>query len=393
MTTKIKSGESKRFLLSARDTGAAGHILAIASGLLERGYEARLVMQGAALRLARRIGAHCEDASTWLDETDPLNPATRAALGRTLAETRPDAVICGISSFHSNGIDEALMLAASDQGIRCFAMQDFWGDVKFVDGVRADDYLVLDETAARITRSATGAACHVVGSPKHANLVTHNYGKAREAFRRAHEIGADDQVVCLFGQSLQALKGYETVLSDLASTLIDQRQHSLIYKPHPLESSSQIASTVSLLTAKGLPPNAVVSDPIEAVLSGCDVALSCFSTIGLDAAYLCRATGRGPVVVYADYPADITGYWRNESGLTILPAAHDGYALLAKDRSTLARCLTDSTSPEVRWKLRQKVEQVLPDPRAAVERAVACLLSAATDHGQSPATAKERQIR
>lgn len=381
-----------KFLLSARDTGAAGHILAIASGLAGQGHQARLVMQGAALRLARRLGAVCEDAATWLDEADPLNPATRTALGQALAETKPDAVICGISSFHSNGIDEALMLAARDRGIRCFAMQDFWGDVKFVDGARADAYLVLDETAARITKSATGAACHVVGSPKHAHLVDHDYAKAREAFRRSHQIGADEQVVCLFGQALQALKGYESVLSDLASILTAERKIHLIYKPHPLEDATQIASTVSLLTARGHPPGAVVSDPIEAVLSGCDVALSCFSTIGLDAAYLCRATGHGPVVIYADYPADITGYWRNESGLTILPAAHDGYALLAKDRDSLARCLIDSAAPDIRERLRLKIEEVLPEPAAAVTRAISCLTGTGTGY-QTRATQKERLLR
>jgi hypothetical protein len=363
------------FLLSARDTGAAGHILAIAAGLTEAGFQTRLVLQGAALKLAKLQGVICDDASSWLDEADPLNPTTRAAIGRLLAELQPYAVVCGLSSFHSNGIDEAMMLAARDQGVRCFAMQDFWGDVKLVDGAGADRYLVLDETAAGITAGITQAICHVVGSPKHARFVTYDYDAARVTFRQRYEIPRDSRVLCLFGQALHAIPGYDSVLRDVVSVLTSESPYGLLYKPHPLETADDIFSTVDLLTAYGRAPFAVVTDPVELVLSGCDVALSCFSTIGLDAAYMVRATGKGPVIVYADYPADITRYWQNASGLKILPPAHDGYVLLAKDSASLSSCLARGYLPEVGEQLRRTIKQVLPDPFTAVSTAISCLTS------------------
>ncbi|WP_394691602.1 hypothetical protein [Hoeflea sp.] len=362
-----------KYLLSARDTGAAEHILALSAGLSASGFDIRLILQGAALELARRRGIKCETAIQWIDEDAPLNAKSLADLGTLLSNYEPEAVICGLSGFFSDGIDEALILAARDRQIRCFAMQDFWGEVKYAGGMPADDYIVLDATAARLTRNATGAKCHIVGSPKHARLIGYDYHAARKTFRTSHRLADDRTVVCLFGQALQHLSGYGSVLDDVAICLLANPGFRLIYKPHPLENADDIAWTVGQLAARGLPPHAVVFDPVEAVLSGCDVALSCFSTVGLDAAYMYRATGQGPVIVYADYPSDITAYWRKESGQTILPPAHDGYALLAKDQQTLARHLAESMNPEVRERLRNRIKSVLPDPRMSVENAIRCL--------------------
>jgi hypothetical protein len=362
---------SVNFLLSARDIGAAGHVLALAKGLVAAGYNIQLVLQGPALKLAARLGVACEDAGRWLDIRHPLS--SREGLAHRVDAIAPCAVICGLSSFHTNGIDEALMLAARDQGVRCFALQDFWGDVKRVDGRGADDYFVLDETAAEITRAATNANCHVIGSLKHARFLDIDYENERNSFRQSLMLAEHEKVVCLFGQALQSLPGHRVMLNNLVDAILKSNGVRLIYKPHPLEDEAAIVATTNLIAERTHAPIPVVAGPIDPVLAGADIALSCFSTIGIDAAYLARAQGKGPVVVYADYPADITAYWQNESGLKILPPVHDGYALEAKDSGSLAKCLNDSFKPEVRTRLIDRIKEVLPDPKTAIGRAVACL--------------------
>jgi hypothetical protein len=381
--------QPNRLLLSARDIGAAGHIIALASGLQAAGYTVDLVMQGPALNLARQLGIACEDAAQWLDCGHPLGAVSCGNIARRVDALSPSAIICGLSSFHTNGIDEALMLASRSRGTHCFAMQDFWGDVKRVNGRGADSYFVLDETAAKITTASTGADCHVIGSPKHVRFLNLDYEEQRDKFRKSAALGRTDKVVCLFGQALHAIPGHMTVLADLSAALSSTGDVRLVYKPHPLEDQASLASTLSTFADLGHGQAKVVDGPIEPILAGIDVALSCFSTVGLDAAYMTRTLGYGPAVIYADYPSDITAYWQNESGLTILPPVHDGYALEAKDRDSLATCLRDGFTPDVREQLYRQVHNTLPDPGTAIERAVSYIEQNLSSDADFPSSRRE----
>lgn len=363
----------KKYIFCARDVGSGTHILAAASSLRALGADVQLLLQDPCSELAKKLGVKFQRASDFINNETPLHKLHLRDIQNLFRSFEPECVVCGLSGFHSNGIDEAVMVAAHQIGIPCFAMQDFWGDTKIVNGIGPTDYLVIDQTARRLTQQLTSKPCHIVGSLKHADLATFDYHAARRQFRRSHGILKDDILVCLFGQALQSLNGYTAMLRDLGNILEQEPNFKLIYKPHPLETASHIRQTLSFFTSQGWSEPPVVKGEPAYILSGSDIALSWFSTIGLDAAYLFRVKKTGPLIVYADYPAEISNYWRRESGLDFLPPVNDGYAFIAHDQRTLRDCFYQAKNPHIYKKIYKRIDEVLPDPQLAIGKLIEIL--------------------
>lgn len=364
-----------RFVITARDVGAAGHLLALAAGLREAGDHVSLVMQGPALVEARGRGISCIDADEWCKAGTPLIADIINSVAQRISRIRPTSVICGLSGFHTNGIDEAVMLAARIQGVQCIAMQDFWGDVKCIEGKGADHYLVLDEQAAALTRVRTSAPCHVVGSVKHEWLRTLDPDSSRKSFRRRHAIGSDSKVIGFFGQHLGALPGYWQVLRDFAGAVVADVRARAVYRPHPLEDAAAIAASINIFNSVGCRPIVVAKDAIEKVVCGVDCVVSCFSTVGMDAAYLVRMHRQGPSVVYACYPEDVNAYWQLATQLQELPPVQAQYALRALSSRSLSDVLYRACDRSAREVMTKAIMATLENPAEALERAVACVRS------------------
>ena len=344
MAMKVEIRSALLLLLTARDVGAAGHMAALATSASTHGAQCVVVAQGAAVEyLAARNVAYLA-AEEWLGcaEVSPTNfigHATKA--GQRLKEHSVAAVVCGLSPASETGIDEIVIAGARIHGIPSVAVQDFWGDVRPDKALQPDHYLVLDEQAARLTRPRTDAKVHVTGSLKHTRFTGIDFLRLRREGRAALGVGLTAPLIGFFGQNLLAVEGYLEVLSDIgrASASIGGGT-KLFYKPHPRESDACLASTLRHLKAAGAVPLLMESTMIESAIAAADVVLSCFSTVGLDAAYMmCAEDAPAVSIICADYPADVRDFWRPSTGLGAFPLVTAGLALAAHDGRSLREAM------------------------------------------------------
>lgn len=254
-------------------------------------------------------------------------------------------------------------------------MQDFWGDVKTVNGYCADHYFVIDELAARLTAERTSAAVHVVGSIKHGRFSEFEYSKKRADFRKEFNLGASEPAIGYFGQDLSRIEGYQLVLSDIALAIEAIGGARLIYRPHPLEDNASITLSLDIFKKRNIKLILAPNKSLDDVLAGVDVALSCFSTVGLDAAYLVRSKGAGPAIVYANYPEDIRSYWQRGSGLSNVPLVDEGCALSARNRTDLILALKEALRPGKARVLFERIQKQLPRQETAIDKAVSVIFN------------------
>ena len=314
MAMKVEIRSALLLLLTARDVGAAGHMAALATSASTHGAQCVVVAQGAAVEyLAARNVAYLA-AEEWLGcaEVSPTNfigHATKA--GQRLKEHSVAAVVCGLSPASETGIDEIVIAGARIHGIPSVAVQDFWGDV------RPDKAL------------------------KHTRFTGIDFLRLRREGRAALGVGLTAPLIGFFGQNLLAVEGYLEVLSDIgrASASIGGGT-KLFYKPHPRESDACLASTLRHLKAAGAVPLLMESTMIESAIAAADVVLSCFSTVGLDAAYMmCAEDAPAVSIICADYPADVRDFWRPSTGLGAFPLVTAGLALAAHDGRSLREAM------------------------------------------------------
>ncbi|MDP3871359.1 MAG: hypothetical protein Q8Q80_01735 [Methyloversatilis sp.] len=329
--------EPAKLIFTMRDAGSAGHIAELAAGAAARGTLCQVVAEGPAQeRLAARGIPHVR-ALTWLDtsvsRSDLLR--SRAIAAERIQKFGASLVVCGRSSTDENGIDEIVIAAARSLGIPSVVVQDFWGDT-WPEVSRPDHYLVIDTLAARLTEARTSATAHVIGSLKHARYRECDFQSFRRRGREALGLGMQAMTIGYFGQDILHLPGYHHVLRDIGHLAARMGDVSLFYKPHPRESTESSSRTISLLRGAGARPITVKNMEIEIAIAAADIVVSCFSTVGLDAAYMmCAADSPAVSIICADYPADVSGFWRSATGLTAFPLVTDGIALPAVDRQTL----------------------------------------------------------
>jgi hypothetical protein len=108
---------------------------------------------------------------------------------------------------------------------------------------------------------------------------------------------------------------------------------------------------------------------VEMAIASSDLVLSCFSTVGLDAAYMmCRPGAPDVSIVCADYPADVAGYWRPVTGLSEFPLVTEGLALAASDFPSLVGALRTGMDSAVRRRTAALSRAVFGEPSTALQR-------------------------
>ena len=367
----MKNDKSQRLVLSARDVGSAGHIAALAAGAAMHGMSSLIVAEGAAQAYLETRRIPYITADVWLSATGtPDKPIDVIALAREkLTQADANAVVCGRSSPQGNGIDRTVITAARLLDIPSFVIQDFWGDV-WEEECRPDHYLVADEQAARLTRQRTAADVHVIGSPKHAQSMHIDFQYLREKGRATLGLASETPTIGYFGQDLLSLPGYRQVLLDIGETIRQMNGIALFYKPHPRETQASHSQTLALLHESGARPVVAQDITVEAAIASADVVLSCFSTVGLDAAYMMRAHSAPNVsIVCSDYPEDVSNFWRPATGLSMFPLVSDGIALPARNRSSLEYALRIGLTPAEQQRQATACQSILSNPNMSIDRA------------------------
>ncbi len=295
---------------------------------------------------ARRRGSR--EADVLLEAADSL-----------LEERNPDAVITGLSG-PDLGLDEALVARAG--GRPTYALQDYWGDVNPGFGRTAGTFFVPDEYAARLTRQRLRCRTVVSGSPRHAGLVPPR-----------REMEGDGVLFC--GQPLWHLPGYPRTLEQLGRA-VRELGHSLHYRPHPAETPEQLRRGQGLFERAGLEVDMDGDGDLYTSLCGASVVASCYSSCGLDLAYLNRAAPEplGGVLCVMVEP-DLRRYYRDYSGLDALPLVELGLAGEVTEPGAMAEAIMRVSDREWRHLCQARAREVLPPP----ERAAACIAAVIRD--------------
>lgn len=346
--------------MSARDAGAAHQIAALARHFGARGdFLPRLAAMGPAVEVFRRYGLEATEVALQpaRSRKGAEAEALLAAADSLLDASAADAVLTGLSG-PDIGLDEALIARAGTRP--SYALQDYWGDVNRGFGRTAGTFFVGDEYAARLTRRRAPCRIVVTGSPRHAGVA-------------AEDLAGKSGGVLFCGQPLWHLPGYAGTLTVLAG-VVRELGLPLGYRPHPAEDIAQRRRAQGILSQPGIDAVSGAAIGLSEALSAATVVASCYSSCGLDLAYLNRVSPRplGGVVCLMFEP-DIRHYYREYSGLARLPLAELGLALEVDSADSLAGALARAAGKDWRRHCRAIVGEALPAPEDAAERIAAVI--------------------
>ncbi len=324
-----------RLLISARDPGAANHLLPVIRHLA--GHPAFTIQVLAAPPADRYFDAAGLDFERVTEDGERLRDRVRKGLARY----RPDAVLTGLSGPDS-GLDEVLLAACGDTP--SFAYQDFWGDVNLAEGRAADCYLVRDAYAARLTERHHGLNAVVVGS------TTETRPTGLRLPRRRPRSAAAQVAWC--GQPLWGVSGYAATFRRFARQFNDA---TLLVKPHPKESARHC------LHYRHLAPGPVViwRGSLERLFERCELVASAFSNCALE--QIAHNAGPGnrfslPLQLLCDRRLRAT--YQEWTGIDRLPLAEQGLALGITAGSKLDASLSPTRLQRFRRASRQQLRQL-----------------------------------
>lgn len=365
-----------RVLMTARDAGAAFHLIEIANAARRRGDIALdFATQEPATRYFRAAGIATRpvDLPSASRPDTPEGAALLRAARQLIDETRPEMLLSGLSTPFDAGIDEAAVAAFDGPS---FVMQDFWGEANLMFGKPADLYLALDEEGVRLSAERHGLAATVVGSPRHSAYADLDLAGIRAKERRRLGISPDTTVFGFFGQALHALEGYRRTLRRFVEAVLAQeRPCAVFYRPHPRESAEEGRWTYDLLRASGV--RCVLGDAVkvEHALLACDVVCSMFSNCSYDVAYLnyfSPAPLITPVSLFFD--ADIVAYFRRMVRLAEFPYLKTGLVKAVREAGDLAGALAEAAAPADRARHWRNARS-LADPSKAADRVLDAILA------------------
>lgn len=336
---------TRRVVLSARDPGGVGHVLALAEAFRARGNDTRVVASGVALRMLRGGGEIVQPfefggSRDFVEVGAPMHELLGAARA-VLDEIQPDLVLGSLSSY-GVGVDEALVAVA-----RCptFVMQDFWGDANLGLGVAAGLYLALDEFAVEVTRQRWGLPAVAVGSPKHSRYARCDVARMRREARS--ELGVTDgQVIIGFFAQSPDIPGHESAFQELARAVASLRGPVFLLRQH-LKFQHRRAEQIAFLTDLGLRVIDVSDrDRAEPWLAACDVVATPFSLSALDHAYLSAySTEPIGVVLFLLPNQEIQAFMERSCGFGQFPTVDRGLGTVVRSASSTAPLLVAALAP------------------------------------------------
>ena len=357
-----------RLLISARDTGAAHHLGAVARAAVRA---ADIDLTVAAARPAFDVLAAIPGLDVRRFDIDPItDPAdagpVRAAARALLEGVRPDALLVGLSGPGA-GLDEAL--AVSPAGVPTFVFQDFWGDLNTTLGVPDATVLVMDHEAARITRARHGLGAVVVGAPAYERFAELDIEQLAAGARRELTLATSDLLLAVCGQPLWEVDGYAATLESIGRAAPAAGLATVAWRPHPKETAEQQLQAAELLGNGG----ATVLDArplrLESLLAASDVLCSAFSNCGTDLIHLGRVA---PVplgtAVFTLFDPGLRDQYQRWTGLSDLPLSLSGLARTVHRARDLAGALERAARPDGRRDRWERATRQLPDPAGAAER-------------------------
>jgi len=358
-----------RLVISACDAAAAHHLSqVIKEAMVDRRFDVHVVAQNPAADILRKNGLRPTEIKLQRAKR-PDSPAGEALLDaarRVVADVKPDAVLCGLSTPLDGGLDEAL-LAVCD--CTSYLLQDFWGEQNAFFGSAPDVLFVLDDMAARSTKERCPGRPVVIGSTRHSNYRTLSFERLREDVRAALAVSSDAKLVGLFGQALHHIPGYgRTVEAWCLALLAMECTPEALYRPHPRESRQEVARTQELFKTLGVSVKTVSSTvAVEQTIAACDVVCATFSNCLYDAAFVNRFAST-PLVTPMTlmFDPDLVTYFDEKIKVKHLPYLQEELAYPVASSRELPADLDKALQYETKERFWRSAREKLPDSGLAI---------------------------
>ena len=319
---------SKHILFTARDIGAGHHLMNVIRAFGQRNFKTTVIASPPSYDLFCRNKIKSE---LFLINDSPCisNKASFAFKKKMLDQARhiierhqPDVIFCGLSSA-DHGVDEAMLYWASPErmNIPSFQYLDCGGTFNQIGDGYPYRYFGIDRSVVRYSNKRARSLIEVVGSPKHEEYSRFPTAEARLKTRRRLRITPSQKLIGYFGQDPR-LPGYMENFGSFISAVKkykDIKPYVLMLRGHPgyKKYFSMYRDVLKKYNVDAIETNDHLR--VEDLLVACDAAVTCFSTVGIDHAYLnhyaSRPTGGFLYIVsnqtIKDFLIKSFGFWKN----------------------------------------------------------------------------------
>ena len=356
-------------LISACDAAAAYHLSpVIKQALADSRFDVHVVAQNPAAGILRKNGLRPGEIKLQRAKR-PDSPAGEALLDaarRVVADVKPDALLCGLSTPLDGGLDEALLAVC---GCTTYLLQDFWGEQNAFFGSAPDVLFVLDDLADRATRERCRGRSVVIGSPRHSGYSALSFERIREDVRGALGVSSETKLIGLFGQALHFIPGYKRTAEVWCLALGDMKcTPRALYRPHPRESREDVARIQELFKTLGVSVKIVSSTlTVEQTIVACDVVCATFSNCLYDAAFVNRFAST-PLVTPMTlmFDPDLVTYFNEKVNVKHLPYLQEELTYPVASSQELPAALDKATQYETKERFWRSAREKLPDCGLAI---------------------------
>lgn len=338
----------KHVLFTGRDIGAAHQLKHIIKAFKGKEFIVSIIASGVAYETFAKENLNpflfsIRGNLPYLDNDAPDNMINElvATAYKVINETNPDAVFCGLTTF-GYGIDEAALYWASEKrlNIPSFQFLDTWGTFNhFRDGY-PDLYFAIDRASVRLGIMGAKAPIEVVGSPKHFAYSTLDINALRKKTRKELNLSDDEKMIGYFGQDPTApgqTYNFAKFIEAVKFYILKGGKCKFLFRMHPAY-TNRYEYFWRYLKETGIEVIGTTNGlPVEEILCACDLIVTCFSTTGIDHAFLSRfAKEPIGVVLYLLCGNEIKNYMMRSFGYWKVPILEDGIGYYAEHENQLS---------------------------------------------------------
>ncbi len=342
--------ETIKLLITARDPASANDIITVLLPMLgDERFTVRVLAQYPAYDMFLKKLTSSDVDTGQLIEFKPCkeeNKINDSVVISVFNEFHPDCVLTGISGPDNYGVDEILLnVSKKYKNIKTFSIQSYWGDVNRSLGILADTIFVMDEFAKEATLLRDNKCNIVITGPlqsKRYNEV--NIDQERAVFRNKYNTN-NVPMIGLFGQPLFDYEWYKSTMASFIDALTQVNLSvRVVYKPHPKESEASVQWTTNKLIKSRLDFFVDKSQEALKVLTGTDVAVSLFSTIGYDLQNLLRKSKTAfSIPFYLFFDDKCKGWFKKYCYLEEIPMSKYG-SIVVNSKKDIIKLVQQSLS-------------------------------------------------
>ena len=281
-------------------------------------------------------------------------------LKENILTLKPDIILTGISG-PDFGIDEICIQISKELNFfNTFSLQSYWGDINPNFKEKANNYFVIDEYAAEITKKRSPEAnIYITGNQQYKKWISHNWKKSRETFRNKYKIDENKRIISFFSQPLFKYKFYwETIFKFLDIISKEYKDYLLIIKAHPKDVDSfqnKLSESCKSLEINYL---FLKDENILEVISASDITVSLYSTVCYTAQImLSQASYPFTIPVYLFFNRDLKDYYKKTCFLDNIPLSDNKKSILINSVQTIKESLVMSLDINFRLEVLRSIKK------------------------------------